>query len=86
MIVAPLVALYSLFMGDVDFFMLASAAMTTHRAWSEWIEFTDLRFELQRMSLQMMVSGGPQIVTNDPAYMPYVIADAITRLNTRSPG
>jgi len=84
MVIAPMVALYSLFNGDYDLFMIGSAAMTTHRVWTEWLEYDDLRFELQRMYLLTMASGGPQIVTNDPTYMPYVYADAVTRLNMRS--
>lgn len=85
MIIAPLVALYSLFTGDYDLFMIGSAAMTTHRVWSEWLEFDDLRFAVQRMYLMTMASGGPQIVTNDNTYLPYVYADAVTRLNKRFP-
>lgn len=80
MIIAPMVALYSLFTGDYDLFMIGSAAMTTHRVWSEWLEYDDLRFEVQRMYLATMASGGPQIVTNDNTYLPYVYADAVTRL------
>lgn len=84
MIVAPMVALYSLFTGDYDLFMIGSAAMTAHRVWSEWIEYDNLRFEVQRMYLATMASGGPQIVTNDNTYLPYVYADAVTRLRMRS--
>jgi hypothetical protein len=85
MIIAPIVALYCALTGDTDLFMLGSAAMTTYRTWSEWIEYQDHRFEIQRMYLITMASGGPQIVTNDPTYMPYVFADAVTRLRMRSP-
>ena len=84
MIVAPMVALYSLFTGEYDLFMMGSAVMTTHRVWSEWIEYDDLRFEVQRMYLLTMASGGPQIVTNDNTYLPYVYADAVTRLRSGS--
>jgi hypothetical protein len=31
-----------------------------------------------------MASGGPQIVTNDNTYLPYVYADAVMRLRMRS--
>lgn len=85
MIMAPLVAIYFALTGDADLFMLGSAGMTAHRAWTEWLEFDELRFEVQRMYLLTMATGGPQIVTNDPAYMPYVFADAVMRLKTRSP-
>lgn len=84
MIVAPLVALFCLFTGDFDFMMIGSSLMSAYRAWTEWIEFTTLRFILQRMELLTMASGGPQIVTNDPKYMPYVYADAVARLNMSS--
>jgi hypothetical protein len=84
MIIAPMVAMYSLFTGDYDLFTIGSAAMTTHRAWSEWLEFDDLRFEVQRMYLATMASGGPQIVTNDNTYLPYVYADAVMRLRLGS--
>lgn len=82
MIVAPLIALFCLLTGDTDFFMLGSAAMTAHRSWTEWLEYHELRFEMQRMYLAMMATGGPHIVTNDPTYMPYVYADAMVRLRT----
>jgi hypothetical protein len=84
MIIAPMVATFSLFMGDYDFLTIGSAAMTAHRVWSEWIEYDDLRFEVQRMYLLTMASGGPQIVTNDNTYLPYVYADAVMRLRMRS--
>jgi len=85
MIIAPLVALFCLFTGEYDLFMLGSAVMTAHRVWSEWIEFHTLRFEVQKMYLATMASGGPQIVTNDNTYLPYVYADAVTRLRMRCP-
>jgi hypothetical protein len=84
MVIAPLIAIYCALTGDTDIFMLVSAAMTTHRAWTEWLEFDDLRFEMQRMYLLTMATGGPQIVTNDPAYMPYVFADAAVRFKSGS--
>ena len=84
MIIAPIVAIYCALTGDTDLFMLGSAVMTTYRTWSEWVEYQDHRFEIQRMYLITMASGGPQIVTNDPTYMPYVFADAVTRLRMRS--
>lgn len=84
MIVAPLIAIFCALSGDTDIFMLVSAGATTHRAWSEWLEYQDLRFEVQRMYLTTMASGGPRIVTNDSQYMPYVFADAVVRLRTRS--
>jgi hypothetical protein len=82
MILAPMIAIYCALTGDQDLFMLGSAAMTAHRAWSEWLEYDDLRFELQRMYLLTMATGGPHIVTNDPTYMPYVYADAAVRFKS----
>lgn len=82
MIVAPMAAIFSILTGDRDLFMIGSAAMTAHRSWTEWLEYQDLRFVIQRMYLQTMASGGPQIVTNDPTYMPYVFADALVRIAT----
>jgi hypothetical protein len=84
MIVAPMVAMFSLFTGDYDFLMIGSAAMTAHRVWSEWLEYDDLRFQVQRMYLVTMASGGPHIVTNDNTYLPYVYADAVIRLGSRA--
>ena len=84
MIVAPMVAFFCLLTGDRDIFMALSAGVAAHRAWGEWLEYQDLRFAIQRMYLKTMASGGPQIVTNDPTYMPYVFADAVTRLKTGS--
>ena len=48
-------------------------------AWSEYTEFVELKFTMQRMRLRAMRVGGPFISTNDPTYMPYVWADAVTR-------
>ena len=83
MIIAPIAALYAIFTGDYDLFMIGSAAMTTHRVWSEWLEYDNLRFTVQRMYLATMATGGPQIVTNDPTYLPYVYADAVVRMRSR---
>jgi hypothetical protein len=38
---------------------------------------------MQRMELQARRVGGPFISTNDPTYMPYVWADAVTRPQRR---
>jgi hypothetical protein len=83
MILMPLIALFMFFTSG-DVFMLLSTAMTAHRVWMEWIEYIDLRFEMQRMRLRTAQVGGPFIVTNDSKYMPYVWADAVVRsLDTR---
>lgn len=79
MIVAPLIAFFFAFLGKSDFMTIISAATTAHRAWTEWIEYQDLRFEVQRMYLMTMMVGGPFISTNDSDYQPYVYADAVVR-------
>jgi hypothetical protein len=38
------------------------------------------------MYLKTMQIGGPFIVTNDPEYIPYVFADAVTRHDMRHRG
>jgi hypothetical protein len=82
MFLAPLIACFSAFIGKGDIMMVLSAATTAHKAWTEWIEFQDLRFQVQRMYLVSAMVGGPFIVTNDPVYEPYVYADAVVRAQT----
>jgi hypothetical protein len=79
MIVAPLIACFLAFLGSGDIMMIVAAATKAHTAWTEWIEFQDLRFQVQRMYLVSTMLGGPFIRTNDPTYEPYVYADAIVR-------
>jgi hypothetical protein len=82
MLVAPLIACFLVFAGKGDFMMIISAATTAHRVWTEWIEFQELRFQVQRMFLVSSLVGGPFIRTNDPTYEPYVYADAVVRAQT----
>jgi hypothetical protein len=79
MILMPLITICLFFIGNGDMMMLLSTAVTAHRVWTEWMEYTELRFAMQRMRLRTAVVGGPFIVTNDPKYMPYVWADAVVR-------
>ena len=79
MIIMPMITLCLFFIGSGDLFMLCSTAMTAYKVWSEWIEYTDLLFTVQRMRLRAVQLGGPFIVTNDPKYMAYVWADALVR-------
>lgn len=79
MIIAPLVAFFLAFIGKGDLMTIISAATTAHKAWTEWIEYQDLRFEVQRMYLLTAAVGGPFIRTNDPDYQAYVYADAVVR-------
>ena len=83
MIVMPLVTLCLFFIGSGDLFMLISTAMTAHRVWTEWVEYTELQFVMQRMRLRSAQAGGPFIVTNNTKYMPYVWADAVVRSHAR---
>ena len=62
--------------------MIVGAATKAHQAWSDWIEFQDLRFKVQRMYLVTTMLGGPFIRTNDPEYQAYVYADAVVRAQT----
>lgn len=82
MFVAPFVAFFLAFLGKADLMMIISAATTAHRVWTEWIEFQELRFQVQRMYLVSSLVGGPFIRTNDPEYEPYVYADAVVRAQT----
>lgn len=83
MLLAPIITCFLLFCGESDLFAVVSSAMTIYTAWSEWTRYTHLAFEMQNMLLTTMLYGGPQIVTNDPDYMPYVYADAVFRLYAR---
>jgi len=82
MLVAPLIAIFFSFIGKGDLMMILSAATTAHKAWNDWFEFQDLRFQVQRMYLVSAMVGGPFIRTNDPEYEPYVYADAVVRAQT----
>jgi hypothetical protein len=80
MILAPLISFSMAFLGQADIFMLLSTVTTAYNSWSEWIEFQDLRFQIQNMYLMTMMAGGPFIRTNDPEYQAFVYADAVVRL------
>ena len=82
MILSPLISRLFFFLRSTDIVSMISAALATYRAWSQWMEYSHLRILMQRMYLTTMASGGPQIVTNDPTYLPYVYADAVVRLGT----
>jgi hypothetical protein len=79
MFIMPLIALVSLILDKNDYFFLLSTFMTAARSWRDQVEFEELKFEMQKMRFQMAATGGPRIVTNDPTYMAYVWADAVTR-------
>lgn len=80
----PLIIFTMMFMGEKDLFMYVSGFMNIYKSWSQWIEYNDLRFNVQRMYLTTMKEGGPFIVTNDPLYLPYVFADAVVRTSQKA--
>jgi len=86
MILSPLITLTFLCLRSLDIVSLITSTLSAYRVWSEWMEYSDLRFQMQHMYLTTMSTGGPQIVTNDPEYLPYVYADAVLRASRRHPG
>ena len=86
MILTPLITIFFVLVDKFDLFSVLPAAISTYRVWSEWIEFSTLRFQMQQMYLTTMKTGGPFIVTNDPDYLPYVYADAVVRHEMRRQG
>lgn len=86
MILSPLITLTFLCLRSLDFVSLITSTLSIYRVWSEWMEYSDLRFRMQQMYLTTMATGGPQIVTNDSDYLPYVYADAVVRASMRRPG
>ena len=85
MILMPLIAFFSYCAGYSDIMFCLSTFVGATSAWTEYAEFVELTFVMQRMELQARRVGGPFISTNDPTYMPYVWADAVTRLSARRP-
>uniref|UniRef100_A0A6C0F3G1 Uncharacterized protein n=1 Tax=viral metagenome TaxID=1070528 RepID=A0A6C0F3G1_9ZZZZ len=85
MIIMPLILLFLAFVKGLDPMMTAMNGVKAYQAWREYIEYTHLRFEMQRMMLHCQAVGGPFIVTNDPKYMPYVFADAVQRWIAKAP-
>lgn len=79
MIVMPVIFLFYILVGTFDPMFLIPNAMSITQAWREWMEYSELRFVVQRMYLHTMKVGGPFIATNDSTYLPYVFADAVVR-------
>ena len=79
MILMPLIVFFLYASNMSDMMFLFTTFMSAWSAWVEYNEFMGLKFEMQRMKLRALQVGGPFIVTNDPAYMPYVWADAVVR-------
>jgi len=79
MILMPVILLFYLVVGQFDLMFLIPNALSIVQAWREWVEYSDLRFVVQRMYLHTAKVRGPFITTNDPTYLPYVFADAVVR-------
>ncbi len=79
MIVMPLITLFLILSGSTDVFMALGTLSAAYRSWSEWIEYNELWFAMERMRIRMAQVKGPFIATNDTKYMPYVWADAVVR-------
>jgi hypothetical protein len=86
MILTPLITIFFVFLHGSDAMTVIPAVFTVYRTWTEFLEYCELRFAVQRMYLKTMQIGGPFIVTNDPEYIPYVFADAVTRDGMRRQG
>lgn len=80
MILMPIITLFLLFLQVADPMTVAMNGLRIYQVWKDYIEYTQLRFEVQRMMFYCQAIGGPFIVTNDPKYMPYVFADAAYRV------
>jgi hypothetical protein len=80
MILMPIISFFLLFIRAEDVITAAFTMIKTYQVWAEFTEYTQLRFDVQRMFLYSQSVGGPFIVTNDPTYMPYVFADAVYRV------
>lgn len=85
LILTPLITIFFIFLDGSDAMTVIPAFANTVRSWNEFLQYTRLRFEMQRMYLRTMSTGGPFIVTNDPKYLPYVYADAVVRRGMRRP-
>jgi hypothetical protein len=81
MILTPLITIFYILLNGSDFMTVVPAMFSTYQVWSGFIEFCQLRHWLQITYLKTMLIGGPFITTNDPEYLPYVYADAVTRLD-----
>jgi len=80
MVLGPVITLFMVMLGNRDVLMVFSAITRAYSAWSDWEEYHALRSVVQEMLLTMMLNGGPKITTNDVKYLPYVFADAVSRL------
>ena len=79
MILMPIIILFLVFLRKSDMITFVSTAAKAYSVWREHLEYTELRYAVQRMFFHMKSVGGPFIVTNNETYMPYVFADAVQR-------
>lgn len=79
MVITPLITIFLLLTHNTSLLSVLSAASGAIQTWRGWMEYSELRFVIQRMYLRTMQLGGPFITTNDVTYMPYVFADAVMR-------
>ena len=79
MILMPIIILFLALIQQSDPMTIIMTGMKAYQTWKEYTEYTELRFEVQRMFLHCQMVGGPFIVTNNSLYMPYVFADAVVR-------
>lgn len=86
MILTPLITIFYILLNGSDVMTVVPALYNTYQAWRGFLEFCELRHWLQMTYLKTMVIGGPFITTNDPEYLPYVFADAVTRLDMHRQG
>ena len=86
MVLMPLITIFLfLVRPNPDIMMIAGTVTRGYSAWREWIEYHNLRFEVQKMFLQTALLGGPTISSSSPEYLPYVFAHTITAAAQRRP-
>jgi hypothetical protein len=85
MIVMPIIILFLALTGQPDPMTTAMTGLKAYQTWKDYTEYIDLRFQVQMMLVYCQSVGGPFITTNDPKYMPYVLADAVQRKNQDLP-
>lgn len=80
LILTPLITIFYILLDGSDFMTVVPAIYNTYNSWVGFLEYSELRYWLQLTYMKTMLLGGPFITTNDPEYLPYVYADAVTRL------
>jgi hypothetical protein len=80
MILMPIITIFFVFLHQGDAITVVMTALKAYQVWKDYTEYVSLKFDVQNMFLYCQTVGGPFIVTNDQAYMPYVFADAVYRV------